>query len=70
MSQNVSFFVFDRNAEINLPMSSNLIGLKEKTFTNQATLNTRRIKLNEFQVLVNWEIVNIKLVPSITVQVC
>ena len=66
----MSFFVFDRNAEINLPMSSNLIGLKEKTFTNQATLNTRRIKLNEFQVLVNWEIVNIKLVPSITVQVC
>ena len=67
MSQNVSFFVFDRNAEINLPMSSNLIGLKEKTFTNQATLNTRRIKLNEFQVLVNWEIVNIKLRPAINV---
>ena len=46
-------------------MSSNLIGLREKSISNQTILNTRRIKLNEFQVHVNWEILNIKLVPSI-----
>ena len=30
--------------------------------TNQTILNTREIKLNEFQVHVNWEIFNIKLI--------
>ena len=36
--------------------------------TNQATLNTREIKLNKFQVYVNWEIFTIKLVPGINVK--
>ena len=34
--------------------------------TNQTILNTREIKLNEFQVHVNWEIFNTKLIPGIT----
>ena len=33
--------------------------------TNQTILNTREIKLNEFQVHKNWEIFIIKLVPGI-----
>ena len=31
--------------------------------TNQTILNIRKIKLNEFQIHVNWEILSIKLVP-------
>ena len=45
-------------------MSSNLIGLKKKkkkeALANQIILNTREIKLNEFQVHMNWEIFSIK----------
>ena len=33
--------------------------------TNQTILNTREIKLNEFQVHKNWKIFIIKLVPGI-----
>ena len=42
-------------------MSSNLIGLKKKVLTNQIILNTREINLNEFHVLINWEIFSIKI---------
>ena len=31
--------------------------------TNQTILNIRKIKLNEFHIHVNWEILSIKLVP-------
>ena len=43
------------------------MGLKKSKRLHQAILNTREIKLNEFQVHMNWEIFSIKLIPGINV---
>ena len=47
-------------------MSSNLMGLKKSAYKSNNS-KYREIKLNEFYVHMNWEIVNIKLRPAINV---